>query len=511
MRRVNGRWLLVVAALLGACGENDEGSGTFGDASSPATGGGSVRRDAGPVDGGTRPLDASVAPLDAGQRPHDTRSFAADAASLPFQPLPSATVEADRWSGVLEGAAYRIEVPKNWNGTLVMYAHGFRGQIPTLTVTNPSIRRHLVEGGYAWAASSYSTNYYDVRAGVEDTNKLALAFKRIAADNGRTLDEPTKRYIIGHSMGGHVTGAAIEAEAARTAKNKVHYDAALPMCGVLGDVELFNYFAGFQAASFHYAGVAAPAAPLTDFMPVRTQLVSALFSTYPTALTPAGVKFRDVIRNLTGGARPMFEQGFGTETGWSSLWTTYNQDGTVNGVLSLPISNTVGVEYQLDADPALSADEKTLNQAISRVSGKPELANPVRKDGLRWVPVVNGEFDVPVLTLHTLGDLFVPFSMEQYYRQRAEAKGNGERLVQRAIRGSGHCEFTVAEQVDAFSALVRWEREGVKPTGDEVLDRSVVASDTYGCTFTKNAVGPDDQPALAALRAAAPACPAPAP
>ncbi len=32
------------------------------------------------------------------------------------------------WTGVAgDGAAYRIEVPPHWNGTLVMYAHGFRG------------------------------------------------------------------------------------------------------------------------------------------------------------------------------------------------------------------------------------------------------------------------------------------------------------------------------------------------------------------------------------------------
>ncbi|MEY4508347.1 MAG: hypothetical protein RLZZ450_469 [Pseudomonadota bacterium] len=112
-----------------------------------------------------------------------------------------------------------------------------------------------------------------------------------------------------------------------------------------------------------------------------------------------------------------------------------------------------------------------------------------------------------MLSLHTLGDLFVPFSMEQYYRQRAVAKGNGERLVQRAIRGTGHCEFTIAEQVEAFDALVKWEKEGVKPEGDEVLDRAVLANDSYGCKFTKNGLGADDAPTLAAVRAAAPACP----
>ena len=502
MRRANGSWLLISGLLLlAACGD-DDGAVALSDSGSAATAG-----DAGIRDIAIRSLDGSVPALDAGARAQDTRIFTVDAATLPFAALPMVSAESDRWSGVLDGAAYRIEVPKTWNGTLVMYAHGFRGQIPDLSVTNPSIRRHLIEGGYAWAASSYSTNYYDVRSGVEDTNKLALALTRIAAANGRTLAEPTKRYIIGHSMGGHVTGAAIEAETARTAKNKVHYDAALPMCGVLGDLELFNYYAGFQAASYYYAKVPFPTAVAADFTPIRTQIASALFTTYPTARTPAGDTFRGFVQNLTGGARPMFDVGFATDSNWGALWTTYNKDGTVDGILTMPISNTQNVAYQLDNDPAVSADERTLNQEIKRLDGKPELANPLRADGLRWVPLVNGEFDVPVLTLHTLGDLFVPFSMEQVYRQRANTKGNGLRLVQRAIRGSSHCEFSMAEQVEAFDALVKWEREGVKPDGDEVLDPAVVANDNYGCKFTRNTLGPDDQPALATVRALAHACP----
>ena len=52
-----------------------------------------------------------------------------------------------RWAGVLGGAGYRVEVPANWSGVLVMYAHGYRGEGSELTVSNPSIRRHLSNQG----------------------------------------------------------------------------------------------------------------------------------------------------------------------------------------------------------------------------------------------------------------------------------------------------------------------------------------------------------------------------
>ena len=129
-------------------------------------------------------------------RPQDGRTFST--ASIPaftaMTPAQGDTVDVtatSRWSGVLGGAAYRVEVPANWNGKLVMYAHGYAGEGSALTISNPSIRRHLIEQGYAWAASSYSKNYYDVRAGVDECLSRGAG---LVADHGA--------YAIVRSPGG---------------------------------------------------------------------------------------------------------------------------------------------------------------------------------------------------------------------------------------------------------------------------------------------------------------------
>jgi hypothetical protein len=100
------------------------------------------------------------------------------------------------------------------------------------------------------------------------------------------------------------------------------------------------------------------------------------------------------------------------------------------------------------------------------------------------VPVVNGTPTVPVLSMHDIGDLFVPFSMEQVYARRVAANGRSGLVVQRAIRGVGHCDFTPAELTTGFTDLVAWVERGVKPAGDNVLDPAVVADPRYGCAFT---------------------------
>ena len=156
-----------------------------------------------------------VPPVPEELRPHDSRVFTPPAIGNSFAAMAALPLDAvnmassSRWAGVLKGAAFMVEVPANWNGKLVMFAHGYAGTGSALSVAPPAIRRHLIQSGYAWAASSYSTNFYDVRAGVEDTNSLALAFNAIAVQNGRPLAAPVRIYITGRSMGGHIAAAAV--------------------------------------------------------------------------------------------------------------------------------------------------------------------------------------------------------------------------------------------------------------------------------------------------------------
>jgi len=428
----------------------------------------------------------TTAPASEETRPQDSRTFTVNEAKLPFEALPQAQ-DTDRWWGVLDGAGYRIEVPKNWNGILVMYAHGYAGAGQELRITNPSIRAHLITQGYAWAASSYSKNFYDVRAGVEDTNALALAFQGIAKKNGRALDAPRKKYIIGHSLGGHVTAAAVDAEALETANHKVRYDGAVPMCGVLGDTELFNYFAATQIAAQQLAGFPVHQWPVGNWTVIDPAVRNALFTQFSSAATAQGEKFKTIFKNLSGGERPMFDAGFAGER-MKTVWGAMGGNGLMGGVLTRNGYDTTAIVYRFDNTPTLTPLETAFNQAAWRIHADPE-ANRPRRDGMRWIPKTNARINVPVVTIHTLGDMYVPFSMEQIYKRRADAQGTAQWLVQRAIRGTSHCDFTLDEQNEAFDAMTSWEQNGVKPEGDDVLDAATIANPNYGCRFSSASRG----------------------
>src|SRR5580765_1923727 len=293
-------------------------------------------------------------------RAQDSRSFTpANPTATTFAAMPAAAGDVvdmsttSRWAGVLGGASYQIEVPANWNGKLVMYAHGYAGTGASLNVGPPTIRRYLVQNGYAWAASSYSKNYYDVRVGVEDTNALALEFTKIAAANNRTLATPTKYFITGHSMGGHITAAAIEDEAAATAVHKVKYAGAVPMCGVVGDTELFNEFAAMQVTAQALAGL--PAYPTDKWADIGALVTSTLFTTFPSAPTAKGPQYLAVLQNITGGPRPMFDLGIAFGGSFPSAYGTFGSDGTVSGILNKNVLDTTAYTYTIDGDTAGTA------------------------------------------------------------------------------------------------------------------------------------------------------------
>lgn len=398
-----------------------------------------------------------------------------DETKLPFEALPGATA----YWGVHKGAGYRVEVPANWNGDLVVWAHGFRGTGLELTVDNHPLRDFLIPSGYAWAASSYSRNDYDITTGVQDTHALVSRFKGL-------VENPDKVYLTGASMGGHITAVSIE-------QYQNTYDAAMPICGVVGDYELFDYFLDFNLAA-QQLGTGSSTYPVDPLVylgltvPEIKANLEAFPGGWPAVLNADGENLKNLTELRSGGDRPNFDEAW-------FFWNTFPEFASGPGNFlfdlaigdgTLPRSPGVGVDnadtvYQFDTDPALTPEEEALNDGIFRVSADPAGRH---SNGLAQVPVISGDISVPVLTLHNLGDLFVPVHNEVVYAERVEAHGKSDLLVQRAIRGVLHCDFTPAELISAFVDLVAWTETGIKPAGDDWLDPSAVADPSFGCAFT---------------------------
>ncbi|WOH39057.1 hypothetical protein RI844_07495 [Thalassotalea fonticola] len=405
-------------------------------------------------------------------------SYFIDQTKLPFTALPGATA----YWGVHTNAGYHIEVPDDWNGELVVWAHGFRGFGKTeLTVDDHPMRHFLIAQGYAWAASSYSRNDYDVTTGVQDTLALLKRFNGIAA-------KPDKIYMTGLSMGGHITAVIIE-------QFPKLFAGAMPICGAVGDYETFDFVLDFNLAA-QQLGTDTSIFPVEPFTyvtatvpSIKANLESAP-NTWPVGLNQQGENLKNLVMLHSGGDRPNFDSAWFF---WNNFAEVESGTGPGNFLFDLGLSDgvmprnpgntaeNIDVVYQFDTNPELSPEEQAFNDSIFRVALAPQSKNP---NGLSQVPVINGNLPIPVLTMHNIGDLFVPIKNEIAYATKVKQQGKQDLLVTRAYRGVMHCDFTANEMVSSFLDLVDWVENGNKPAGDDFLDANNVAADDFGCQFT---------------------------
>ncbi len=416
----------------------------------------------------------------------------------PFAPIPNGGGQLSQvWTGIAkDGGAYRIEVPPDWNGTLVMFAHGFRGTGNVVWVDDPQLRQYFVDHGFAWAASSYAINGYDPGDGVVDTHDLLEAFPSVTGMHAQQV------IMSGLSMGGEITTAEIEAY-------KGQFAGAMPYCGVLAGNDLFNYYLGANVTAAALTGTTinypTTLAAGTAYAPTyQTTVQSELPAlgitpnpatggqTFTNNFTKTGSLWADTVEQLSGGDRPGFQSaidywdgfGFAPLTRIPFLFGLY--PGTNGGTLGFANGSVAGNEhtfYTFSDNPlAHLAQEIAMNRAALRV---PVTATS-SADGLSpaELPIIHGDPGIPVLSIHGIGDLFVPLSMDQHYDQMMVANGEGNLFVDRAIREVTHCGYTTNELSAGFAALMSWINTGKRPAGDNVLDPQTVASPHFGCRFT---------------------------
>ncbi len=349
-----------------------------------------------------------------------------------FKALPGAKVEFGR----LGGAGYRIEIPDDWNGKLVLYMHGFQSLAPKASIDPPGIRQYLIENGYAWGASSFSSTALIPGRAADETAALWDLF---AQKYGR----PERTYIMGHSMGGAATNIAAERYGDR-------YDGALSMCGFAGQSAQTQIVGDYFFAGAYVAGVTQAEFDASTDLP---KLVNERIR--PALSDPANEKkFEDILISLTGGPRPFDRQGLRAEDGTNWMRADllvpfripYNNDRT----------------YEFGAASGVSSAD--FNARVVRIAPDMERVTAFN-DGNE----ITGELQLPMLTLHTTGDWQVPIDQEQILRREVDAAGKGDMLVQRVIQAAPHCGFSDGEWIAGFEALVDWVEHGHKPEGENVL------------------------------------------
>src|SRR6185503_19939833 len=99
-------------------------------------------------------------------------------------------------AGELHGAPYRIRVPTVWNGTLLVFAHGYRdkadhpGEVDNRNADvapSGALEAPLLAQGFALAGSAWRDNGWEIEGAIQDTKDLAVLFRSLVGQPDRTI------------------------------------------------------------------------------------------------------------------------------------------------------------------------------------------------------------------------------------------------------------------------------------------------------------------------------------
>ena len=360
-----------------------------------------------------------------------------------FASLACAEEKAPRILTGTQGAApWRIDVPANWNGKLIVFFHGNERE-PVTYDEAPYAgggRRLILERGYALVQSGYARADWNIEDGYRDSEWVRKYFSYV-------FGKPKQTFAVGQSMGGLSAAYALE-------KTDTPYDGGLAIAGTLGGGDgLFQVeFANLAAFDYYVPGLlgniaSVPAGTVVD--DAYVERVDAALKAKPDAVKALcaliGVSAQELPMTIAGDfdfIRRLEKFSGGVAVG--------NEAWIYNG----------------------SGDDVALNAGVKRYA-----ASPHAQDFLRRNYTPTGRLQKPLLELVSVRDPLVPASSILNYAQAVARADRSDRFVVQIGSREGHLSFTPDEINRAFSALQDWVDKGTRPASGLHLAEPAAAAE----------------------------------
>ncbi len=337
--------------------------------------------------------------------------------------------------GVLEGTQYRIDIPEDWNHSLVVFYHGYAEHGVTYHAAeklggqeSPILERH-----FAVIQSAYSEGGWALPQAFPETQALRHYFDR-------TYGHPLETYVAGASMGGALTMITLELD-------PKPYIGGLDLCGAVPPTfESFDRrFAQRAAFDYYFPNLLGPLVPVPltydDTAAIREKIATALKAN-PEAATE--------LRSL---------MGLHTDANVASdiSYFTFVVQDMQKRAGGNPFDNRNTI--YTGTNPTATTSDYALNDGVRRYA-----ADPKSRVYLFSHYTPSGRLTKPMLAVHTIYDPTIPAGTLGLYDHMVQAAGFGENLVQQYVHREGHCNITSEQVGDAFDELVRWTHKGPRPT-----------------------------------------------
>ena len=396
----------------------------------------------------------------------------------------------------MKGSQYNIRVPKKWNGTLLIFSHGYvspagrAGPVAEISFEDTkgtgtdALSTTLLAKGYALAGSSYTGKGWVAADAVSSADDI---YKKFVALRGT----PKHTLVWGASFGGLVTEVVAE---------KYDWvDGALPMCGALGGPNL--NFDNLLEAAWAVKTLLLPSLQLTKFTSqdqanaAASRAIAAIRSA-TADLTHGGAAKVALIADILGMPRKSTTHPTGRELRQFAALSDslqlyiyfnfaarydveqrYGGDPSSTYVPTVPLNAAQVVEIT-----GLHGDATALLGKLSAAQGV--AADPTARQALAASGDPSGKLRVPTVTLHVTQDPIVLGANEFIFRNRVAAQQQSARLLQIQVSpppnsahppyGVGHCGFSTQQVLGALNVLNQWVDTRTKPASISGLGADVV-------------------------------------
>lgn len=404
-------------------------------------------------------------------------------------------------TGSLDGAKYEIVMPERWNGTLLLYSHGYRSAFPTPPDNTPpdtsaepapgysggrtGVADDLLGQGYALAGSSFPENGWAVSQAIKANKALYQHF-------AQTVAEPQRVYLWGDSMGGLITEMLAE-QAPDWVSGAVPMCA--PMAGLVANMalglDLASTYATLLDPGFQIAGYSSAEQANAAFQRAATRIqeaakaggrdaaaVLALASVVDANPKTTNFDARDATSRVAGAAEAaLIAMAFSTGA-------RYEAEQRFGGVFATNSDTDYGARLsKLDREwidhlggPGTAEQFVADLQDAPVVTADPEAA----KRAARYVAA--GQLQVPTISLHTSADPLVLVQNQSVFTDSVNSAQAQPDLLSLFVvpprrfaldgpapYGAGHCNFTRATRVGAIELLDGWVRTGTRPDPEQVV------------------------------------------
>lgn len=413
-----------------------------------------------------------------------------------YQDCPTGVTCTEYKVAAKNGSFFRVNVPENWDGDLVIVNHGFdlnRKHIrmhevcehnSAVTCENDTdcgpggqcneisymgVDEILMPLGKAVAASTYSETGWAVFDSAKDLKEILKFVKK-------EIGKPARVIVTGFSLGGAVTADA-------TLKMKI--DGAVPLCGavggglptwdVAGDVRLVYDFLCDDVPGAAFSSPAGVGEPTTNDSDADALGMALKVNTCFGVLFPSGVPaeadaqaarladFYSLTQFSGSGIEVAQAMGFAT----LGMGDFVRDDDRLKGS---PIGFNTGLDYStMGTDMTLAGEYEAAVERLEQGKGRKKLTKASFPD---FTKGKGGAVEYPILSMAGAADWLV---IPEFQRVYTTALEDGDKLItQTWISTYGHCVFTAEELTAVYNEYFAWidsaDLVAAQPTAQDIED-----------------------------------------